>query len=334
MGRAGSYSEPITADQPCGENLEDSPLLASFDAFRLFGRTKPLDAVVGLRREEAEDTRGSRRAPAGMGGDQEQVARGTRQEQGPAPAGAPGDRVAEDRWTPRVRRDAHDRVSRGSRRYWAETYPLVDEDGILRRSALNCFADPIAVVDGLRRAPLVSSRQHGPFSLRDIDIATGHVARRQRRRPAGRGAGQCGLWRRCRSRISPGFRQGIGRALTSLKNIDAKMRDGDRDRGDARLRRPCRRSSQKLDQVLRAQLAARPSRRRPGADGAATRRVAARRRWARSDRARMPSVRSTRSPTSFAGPSRRARFRCSASVRSVWCRRTFSKCWPTSRPRP
>ena len=30
----------------------------------------------------------------------------------------------------------------------------------------------MAVVDGLRRVPLVSSRQHGTFSLRDIDIAT------------------------------------------------------------------------------------------------------------------------------------------------------------------
>ncbi len=35
---------PITADQPCGESLEDTPLLASFDAFRLFGQAKPLDA--------------------------------------------------------------------------------------------------------------------------------------------------------------------------------------------------------------------------------------------------------------------------------------------------
>jgi type VI secretion system protein ImpA len=56
--------------------------------------------------------------------------------------------------------------------HWSQTYPLVDEDAILRRNALNCFADPMAVVDGLRRVPLVSSRQHGTFSLRDIDIAT------------------------------------------------------------------------------------------------------------------------------------------------------------------
>jgi type VI secretion system protein ImpA len=35
--------QPITADQPCGENLEDTQLLASFDAYRLFGKPTPLD---------------------------------------------------------------------------------------------------------------------------------------------------------------------------------------------------------------------------------------------------------------------------------------------------
>jgi len=44
---------------------------------------------------------------------------------------------------------------------------------VLRRSALNSFADPMAVIDGLRRAPLVRSRQHGTFGLRDIELATG-----------------------------------------------------------------------------------------------------------------------------------------------------------------
>ena len=36
--------QPIAPDQPCGENLEDTALLASFDTFRLFGQAKPLDA--------------------------------------------------------------------------------------------------------------------------------------------------------------------------------------------------------------------------------------------------------------------------------------------------
>lgn len=35
--------EPIAADAPCGESLEDTPLLASFDTFRVFGQSTPLD---------------------------------------------------------------------------------------------------------------------------------------------------------------------------------------------------------------------------------------------------------------------------------------------------
>ena len=42
--------EPITAEQPCGENLEDTPLLASFDTFRLFGQARPPDAPPGSPR--------------------------------------------------------------------------------------------------------------------------------------------------------------------------------------------------------------------------------------------------------------------------------------------
>ncbi len=38
--------QPITADQPCGESLEDTELLASFDTFRIFGQARPLDAPV------------------------------------------------------------------------------------------------------------------------------------------------------------------------------------------------------------------------------------------------------------------------------------------------
>src|SRR5262245_12874085 len=60
--------------------------------------------------------------------------------------------------------------------YWAQVYPALDEDAIARRNALNCFADPMAVVDRVWRLPLVASRQHGRFSLRDIEIARGQAS--------------------------------------------------------------------------------------------------------------------------------------------------------------
>jgi len=52
---------------------------------------------------------------------------------------------------------------------------FVDEDAILRRNALNGFADRMAVVDGARRAPILRHAQLGILSIRDIEIATGHL---------------------------------------------------------------------------------------------------------------------------------------------------------------
>jgi type VI secretion system protein ImpA len=57
--------------------------------------------------------------------------------------------------------------------HWDEVHPRLDEDAVERRNALNCFADRVAIVDALRRLPLVTHAQLGALSLRDIDIATG-----------------------------------------------------------------------------------------------------------------------------------------------------------------
>lgn len=35
--------QPLSEESPCGENLEDSQLLYSFDTFRLFGQSVPLN---------------------------------------------------------------------------------------------------------------------------------------------------------------------------------------------------------------------------------------------------------------------------------------------------
>src|SRR6185503_16614474 len=56
--------------------------------------------------------------------------------------------------------------------YWAQVYPQIDEDAILRRNALNYFADPMSVNYFIRWMPLTNSRQHGRFGLRDIELAT------------------------------------------------------------------------------------------------------------------------------------------------------------------
>jgi type VI secretion system protein ImpA len=159
--------EPVSPEHPCGENLEDTELLASFDTYRLFGQSRPLDAPA----EEHE-------------------------KRIPKPADSPEWTEIRDRAGDALRKSKDLRLlahlsaallrtdgvpafaatlnvaTQWLEAYWNQVYPLVDEDAILRRNALNCFADPMAIVDRLRRIPLVDSRQHGRFSLRDIDIAT------------------------------------------------------------------------------------------------------------------------------------------------------------------
>jgi type VI secretion system protein ImpA len=166
-----SLLQPITSDQPCGESLEDTELLASFDTYRLFGQSRPLDAPAEpdekripkpIASPEWVEIRDKARDALAKSKDLRLLAHlGTALLRTEGVSGFSATLNVASNWLAM---------------YWNQTYPLVEEDAILRCSALNCFADPMAVVDGLRRVPLVSSRQHGTFSLRDIDIATHQLA--------------------------------------------------------------------------------------------------------------------------------------------------------------
>jgi type VI secretion system protein ImpA len=146
--------QPLAADRPCGENLEDTPLLASFDAFRLFGQPAPLNPAPEWPhiREQALQALGTSKDLRVLAHLAAAVLR--------------TDGI-------RAFADSLYVAAQWLEQYWADTYPRIDEDAIQRRSALNCFADPMAVVDGLRRVPLVQSRQHGAITLRALDIAAG-----------------------------------------------------------------------------------------------------------------------------------------------------------------
>jgi type VI secretion system protein ImpA len=148
--------QAIAADSPCGEDLEDTQLLASFDAYRLFGQSAPLPAETDwreIRDRSLEALQKSKdlRLLVHLAG--AAVRTGGFAELPQALAVAAG-------WL-------------GS---WGDqVFPRVDEDSILRRNALNGFADRMAVVDGVRRATLLSHPQLGAASIRDIEIATGHL---------------------------------------------------------------------------------------------------------------------------------------------------------------
>jgi type VI secretion system protein ImpA len=250
---SGTLLRPISAEKPCGENLEDTPLLASFDAFRLYGRTKPLDAPPNA----------SEGAPKTLDDRDEQppdwLEVKTRSLE--ALSKSKDLRLLVHLGTALLRTDGLPAfvetinvASLWLENNWQETYPLLEEDGILRRSALNCFADPIAVVEAVRRAPLVNSRQHGAINLRDIDNASG---------PSGSSSGGPD-----EARINAAFggltleelmqfRQGVGRAITALKSIDAKMR-ADVGTDAAPTFDPLTAQLVKIDKVLQTQIAVRP----------------------------------------------------------------------------
>lgn len=163
----GELLQPITADRPCGEDVEYT-LLPALEGYQLFGQSRRLDVA-----EAPKDGSGQRpwqppewsevraRALEGLARSKDlrllaHLAVSLLRTDG-VPAFARSLSVASQWLT----------------NYWTGIYPLVDDDAMTRRNALNCLADPMAVVDAVRRAPLVSSRQHGRISVRDIEIAAG-----------------------------------------------------------------------------------------------------------------------------------------------------------------
>jgi type VI secretion system protein ImpA len=242
--------EPISPERPCGDNLEDTELLASFDSYRLFGQSRPLDAPaepdekripkpadspewIEIRDKANEALRKSKdlRLLAHLG------AALLRTDGVPAFTAT---LIVGSQWL-----DTH----------WSQVYPLVDEDAILRRNALNCFADPMAIVDRLRRIPLVSSRQHGTFSLRDIDIAT-------RQLPAGEGDTPAD-----ENQINAAFtampleqltllHDSVATAIGSVRKIDSTMRDAAGSEATPSFD-PLTAQLAKMNQTLRTRLASR-----------------------------------------------------------------------------
>lgn len=227
--------QPLAADRPCGDNLEDTQLLASFDAFRLFGHATPLDPTPdwGEIRTRALDALGKSK-------DLRLLAH-------------LGSAVLRTDGLPAFV-DTLKAASEWLNTYWGQTYPLVDDDAILRRNALNCFADQMAVVEGLRRLPLVSSRQHGTFSLRDLDMANGVLVGDGEAKPD-------------QAQIEAAFaamplvelrtlQHNVTGALGALKSIDSKMRHEAGDDAAPRFD-PLSTQLVRIDRVLRTRVASR-----------------------------------------------------------------------------
>jgi type VI secretion system protein ImpA len=147
-------SEPIAADNACGRSLDETQTLAALEAYRVFGR---LQAAA-----DEPEWRTIRAACLEALRDSKDL------------------RVLALLIAATLRVDPLPDVLRvlpltGAwlNQYWVEVYPRIDDDAIARRNALMFFADRVAIVDALRRAPLVRDARLGSCSVRDFEIANG-----------------------------------------------------------------------------------------------------------------------------------------------------------------
>ena len=163
--------DPITAEKPCGDNLEYAEL-AALDTFRVFGesvspdaRPDPRDPTKRLPPPPWDEIKSQALEALGKSKDLRLLAYlGTASLRTDGlPAFAEALTVA----------------SQWLQTYWSDVFPHIDGDAVARRSALDYFADPMAVLEGLRRTPLVRHPRHGTFSLRDVEIATGQAPARE-----------------------------------------------------------------------------------------------------------------------------------------------------------
>lgn len=199
-------AEPISAENPCGEDLEDTQLLASFDAFHLFGQMAPPpddtdwreirdQALEGLR--QSRDLRLLSHLAAAM--------LRTDGLQGFC--------------------DVLQVAAQWFSNYPDQLFPRVDEDAILRKNSLNSFSDRMAIVDAVRRQPFISNPQLGSFALRHFEIAAGKI-------PPGESDGEPPNEALLNAALAAvdleqltAMESGLAAAIAALNQIDSGMRD-------------------------------------------------------------------------------------------------------------
>jgi type VI secretion system protein ImpA len=151
-----SLAAALSGDNPCGASLEDTQLLASFDAYHLFGQT------VQLQETDWRALKASSLEALGQSKDLRLLAH----------FAAASLRV--DGW-PGFLGSIH-AAALWIKQHWDAVYPRVDEDAILRKNALSCLSDRMAIIDGVRRTPIIENKQLGRYALRDVELATGKLA--------------------------------------------------------------------------------------------------------------------------------------------------------------
>jgi type VI secretion system protein ImpA len=211
---------PIAGEQPCGQNPDDTGGLVAFDALRLFGQPRSPEAPPD--QDEGDKEAAKTKPPI----EWERI----RTDALDALGKSKDLRLLAYLATALLRTDGLmaftqtlTTASTWLETYWPQVYPPLDEDAIARRNALNCFADPMAVVDRVWRLPLVTSRQHGRYSLRDIEIARGQATPGPLEAKADEAAIRMAFTEVPLDEIT-GLDRSLADGTAALNAIDAKMR--------------------------------------------------------------------------------------------------------------
>ena len=198
---------PISAEDPCGADLEDTPLLASFDAYRLFGQMSPLPTETNWR-----EIRDKALEALAQSKDLRLLAHfGAAQLRTGGLIGFADVLTVAGRWFAE---------------FPQALFPRVDEDAILRKNALNAFADRMAIIDALRRQPIVSNPQLGAFSPRHFDIAAGRLAATEADGAPPSEAQLTGVLAAAPPEQIGPLEASLGAAIDALLQIDDSMRTG------------------------------------------------------------------------------------------------------------
>ena len=245
---------PISEEHPCGESLEDTDLLGSFDSFRLFGQSRPLDAPPDKNDKTDKWVPKPAESPEWVT-IRDRALEALRKSKDLRLLALLGTAVLRTDGVPAFS-DTLKVASQWLETHWSQVFPLIDEDAVPRRNALNCFADPMAVVDFLRRTALVTSRQHGVFSLRDIDIAAHQLSPGDGDRAVDENQVNAAFASAPLADLAQ-LQDCTTAAVAALHDIDAKMRDAAGSEATPGFD-PLTAQLTRINQVLRAQIARHP----------------------------------------------------------------------------
>lgn len=158
-------SGPLSAERPCGEDLEQTPVLQKLEAHRVFGQLVPLAGDPWHTSSAARSIDWRSVRDLSIEGLQRSRDLRVLAHLAAAVLRVEGLREFLALIPPAVG---------WLRDYPEQVYPLFDGDGVAQANTIAGLADPMAIVEPLRRTAFVIHRQAGKCCLRDLDLARGH----------------------------------------------------------------------------------------------------------------------------------------------------------------